>query len=152
MSKQLTNQVTTKFPHKTVIHLYEDRGDESGWIVASAAEFFAGANTSENAQNIIDTSPAEFQTLEETLLDAVTTTGASASVNVINYNRHTFQIIASDGSPTIQARTSLDNTNWVVEASVTESDSIYLDGKTKYLSVNYLDGSGTVTAKLLSGR
>jgi len=91
--------------------------------------------------------------LTATLLNAVTGTGASASVDVSLYNSHTVQHIISTGTANVQLRTSLDGVHWEVEQVSHGNDMFTLTGKTKYISANFVNGNNAVvTTLLMSGK
>jgi hypothetical protein len=89
-------------------------------------------------------------TMDTTLFNAATGTGASAAVDVSRYNRHTVQHIVSNGTVNLQFRTSLDGIHWHVE-DVARGDEVFtLTGHTKYVSANFVNGSsGVVVTTLL---
>lgn len=87
-----------------------------------------------------------------TLFNAVTGTGASASVDVSFFTQHTIQHVVSGGTVNVQLRTSLDGVHWHIEEVSRDSELFTLSGRTKYISANYVNGNGaTLTTLLLSG-
>lgn len=88
--------------------------------------------------------------LDYTLFNAVTGTGASASVDVSPFNRHTLQHIVSNGTVNLQIRTSLDGIHWHIESVSRGADLFTLTGHTKYISANLVNGSsGVVVTTML---
>lgn len=91
--------------------------------------------------------------LTATLFNAVTGTGASASVDVSLYSVHTVQHIISTGTANVQLRTSLDGVHWEIEQVSTGNEMFTMTGKTKYISANFVNGnSAVVTTLLMSGK
>jgi len=85
---------------------------------------------------------------ESVLLNAVTSPGASASVNVLWADQMTVQHIISAGSAVLDLRTSLDGINWDTEITSTHSELVSLEGRVKFVSVNYVTGNATVTTRM----
>jgi len=87
--------------------------DAWGRQIGATYDFATGATQVE------DVAPALIQTLEATLLNAVTASGASAATNVKNYKDftiHTYGTSVSDGA-TITLQASLDNSTYINIAS-----------------------------------
>jgi len=99
------------------------------WVDTFGRQIVAGFNQAIDSLDVNDVSPALLQTSEQTLLSAVTSTGASSDFNVLNYNKMTFFIVASsvtDGG-TMKIQSSPDGTNYYDEDAV----SVIADGVTK---------------------
>ena len=133
--------------------------DAWGRQIGTAHDFATGATQVE------DVSPALIQTLEATLLNAVTASGASAATNVKDYKDftiHTYGTSVSDGA-TITLQASLDDSTYINLASdalvSTTGAPASVNGeftientKYAYLKTNiapYTDG--TYSAKMIAG-
>ncbi len=134
-------------------------GDTVGlWLDEYGRLVIKGYNLSEDALNVLEQAPAGMQTAEyidTPLLDAVTATGASYSIDVSQYNRVGFNIVASSVSSgaTVKIQGSHDGTNWadLDTESITADGTtdVQVAGKFKYLRSqisSYTDGTITVTA------
>lgn len=129
------------------------------WHDTFGRQVMYGANLSAGAQDVREVSPALTQTIEQTLLSAVTATGASASVDVSGYNKLSFMYIATGVTTgaTITIDWSPDNSNWVtldteVISATGNTDFKISDTKLKYIRANvtaYTDGTHSV--KMIGG-
>lgn len=129
------------------------------WFDTFGRQILYGANLGIGALDVNEVAPALQQTMEVTLLDAVTATGDSAVVDVSNYNKLTFHEIASGVSTgaALVLRHSLDNTNFAVVNSgditangVTEV--AISDRKYKYVKANIASRTdGTYSVLMLAG-
>jgi len=139
-----------------------DGDSVSLWIDQYGRIVVKGYNLSEDALNVVEQAPEGMQTLEfidDPLLDAVTATGASFSVDVSPYNRIGVQIVASGVSSgaTVDIESSHNGSNWAVVStnSITSNGTtdIQLDGKFKFLRANVSSRSdGTITVSMIAGR
>jgi hypothetical protein len=133
----------------TIVSLYVDN---IGRLVTS------GFNSSLGSMSVSDVAPQLAQTFESALLSAVTTTGASVSVNAIQYSKHTFHIIATSVNTQgiMQIQTALDTANWVTQSIVTITSAgnseVALTAKAKFVRANLVTRSdGTYTVNYLGG-
>lgn len=85
-----------------------------------------------------------------TLLSAATGAGASAAYDISWASDIAVQHVISNGTSSVEIRTSLDGVSWFVEKTSTASEMLMLKGPTKYISANYVSGSGTVTTRILA--
>jgi hypothetical protein len=85
-----------------------------------------------------------------TLLSAATGAGASAAYDISWASDIAVQHVIANGTASIEIRTSLDGVNWFTEKTSTASEMLMLKGPTKYISANYVSGSGTVTTRILA--
>ncbi len=120
-------------------------------------------NISIGAKDVSEVSPALLQVSESTLLNAVTTIGASSAINVINYNKLTFHVIVTEisTSVTVSLDSSLDNSNWnsfttetITANGVTEyvvSDTKYKYVRTNFSAISGTDSTVAVTVNVLAG-
>lgn len=85
------------------------------------------------------------------LLDAVTATGFSTSVESLNTGKHVFQAfhgVSTTPTATILIEGSLDNSNWATIATITlsgsaDTDGVAIDEDWKYLRANLTAIAGT---------
>ena len=124
-------------------------------------------NSTLSALKVIEQAPLDQQVLDETLLDAVTSTGASTDVYTLDKNGITIEITASSVSTggTIKIQGTSDNTNYgdlgVDDNTGTISQSITIDADGTYYyevvnasSVKYMRANlssrtdGTYTVKM----
>jgi len=96
--------------------------------------------------------PSTGTNLEATLFSGVYTASNSPAVNVNGYTLHSVQHIITNGSVTVQTQTSLDGSNWNLEAVDTDSDLLRLTGACKFIRAVYASGNGTVTTLLNSAK
>jgi len=128
------------------------------WFDTFGRQVLKGTNLGLNAMDTNEVSPALLLTNEQTLLDAVTATGASSSYNVLNYNKITFYYIASSTSTgaTIKIQSSPDDSNWYDEdteaISADGTTQFTIDGKRKYVRANVTSRTdGTYSVKMVAG-
>lgn len=105
--------------------------------------------------NVTNTSDAVTSKIEQTLLSAVTSTGASSAVNTSNFKNKTFHIVASSitSGGTMKIQSSLDNSNWADIDTTTvlangTTEVSFGDIKHTYVRANLTartDGTYTVT-------
>lgn len=115
-------------------------------------------NFSASSFDTTETSPALLQTHEAALMSDRIAVGSEASVNIIAYNKSTYQIIASDISDggVISIESSLNNANWYTETTLSitsDGSNLYsIDGKRKYVRPNLtVCSDGKYTVLLLAG-
>ena len=84
-----------------------------------------------------------------TLVNAVSSTGVHTSSDLSAYTQHTLQHVIT-GVVSAITRTSLDGSNWVVEATSQQSGIFTINSRVKYIQVEYANGSGTLTTLVLS--
>ena len=108
-----------------------DGDDVRRWFDTFGRQVIKGTNLTLEALDVNDVNPALLLTVERIdtpLLDAVTATGASAWIDVSQYNKITFFIIASSITTggTVDIETTPDETN----TTVLDSQSITANGMT----------------------
>lgn len=122
---------------------------------------FTAANPYDNATNtfnVQDVSPALMQYMAVNLLNAVTATGASITLNVSNLSKHTFHIVSTSVNTQgiIQIQTALDTANFVTTNIVTITSAgnseVVLNNKYAYVRANVSARSdGTFTVNYIGG-
>ena len=140
-------------PHVSVVSPSYDSTSGTTLIKDYAYDPSTGSN------EITNVSPALLQTMEVTMLSAVTADGASAAVNVSNYNKITFHVIASSVTHggTMTLSHSLDETNYYDFSSTAISadgitEVIVENQKYKYVLAELSARTdGTYTTMMLSG-
>jgi hypothetical protein len=118
-----------------------------------------GFNYSSDALDTNQVNQALLNTIEVTLLDAVTADGSSAPVDVSNFNKLTFAITSSsttDGA-TVALEGSLDDTNWyTIDSNTVDTDTttsyVISDEKHKYVRATISSRTdGTYTVDMIGG-
>lgn len=129
------------------------------WVDTFKRQVIAGFSQAVNSLNVSEQAPAQLMTLEQTNLDAVTSTGAGSDIDVSNYNKITVAYTASSVSTggTVKLEGSMDGTNYYD----IDSESISSDGTTyhsvsgekhKYIRTNLSSRTdGTYTTKIFCG-
>ncbi len=155
----MTYITNKKFAEETIPSEATDGDAINLWVDLFGRQILGGYNTGNDAIDVTETNPSQLLTLEQTLLDAVTASGASANVDLRNYNKTTIHIIASSVSSgaTVDIEHSLDGTNYHEVATTTISSDgvtevVVEDRKYKYVRANissYTDG--TYSVLLLAG-
>jgi hypothetical protein len=129
------------------------------WVNEYGQQVLYGANLSSNALDTNQVNQALLNTIEVTLLDAVTAGGSSSSVDVSNYNKLTFAIISSSTSDgaTVALEGSLDDTNWyTIDSNIVDTDTttsyVISDEKHKYVRATISSRTdGIYTVDMIGG-
>jgi len=137
-----------------------DSGDAGFLALTEYRKIMTGGyNEATGVVDVSDIVPPENQTLESTLLNAVTATGDSGVISPLNHIHHTFHLTASGISTggSLKLFTSLDNSNWyeLYSGDIT-ANGVYeytYEDKYKYVKANiHSRTDGTYTVKYLGGR
>lgn len=154
----MTYITNKKFAEETIPSEATDGDAINLWVDLFGRQIMSGYNTGNDAIDVTETNPAQLITLEQTLLDAVTATGASSSVDLRNYNKITIHIIASSVSSgaTVDIEHSLDGTNYYEVSTDSISSNgvteITIEAKYKYVRANISSRTdGTYSVLLLAG-
>lgn len=154
----MTYITNKKFAEETVPTEVSDGDPVDLNVDTFGRQRLAGYNSGNNAVDVTETNPAQLLTLEQTLLDAVTATGASSDVDVRNYSKITIHIIASSVATgaTVDIEHSLDGTNYYEVSTNSISSNgvteVTIDAKYKYVRANISSRTdGTYSVLLLAG-
>lgn len=150
------------FAESTVPAAVADGDAVRAWLDLLGRLVIYGANMAQASIDVSDTAPAQMQCIEpQTLLSAVTATGASAAVNAQDYENIVTHFIATstNGAPsyTMELQTSLDNAAWVTAGTLAVSDLLAHEltvssYQVKYARINVtVYASGSITGKLTAG-
>lgn len=126
----------------------------STWINQYGQQIMYGSNLSSNSIDANIVNQALLNTIDLVLLSAVTDTGASVEIDVSNFNKLTFHIIASGvtSGGTMKIQHSIDGTNYADVAEETVDDNgvtevVVENRKYKFVRANLTartDGTFTV--------
>jgi hypothetical protein len=128
------------------------------WVNEFGQQVLYGANLSANAMDTNVVNQALLNTQEVVHLNAVTATGASALVDISNYNKINFHITSSGVTTggTMLIQSSLDGTNFVTIHTETITTNttvgISFEGKWKFIRANLSARTdGTYTVRHIAG-
>ncbi len=144
----------------TTVPVAVSNGDAvATWMNEFGQQVLYGSNLSSNAMDANIINQALLNTINVTLLSAVTATGASVATDVSNFNKLTFHIIASSVTTggTMKIQHSIDGTNYVDVAEETISangvkEVAVSDKKYRYVRANLTARTdGTYSVLLFGG-